>query len=140
MELVGFNFNKIKIEKFLDRSNELKINTTIDISGINKFQADMLKTKDEILGIKFNYIINYEPKFAVIEFSGNLLISLDPKMAKEVLKEWEEKKIPADFRILLFNLIIRKSAIKALELEDELNLPYHIPMPVLKNSEDQEKN
>jgi hypothetical protein len=29
----------------------------------------------------------------------------------------------------MFNIVLKKSTIKALELEDELNLPYHIPIP-----------
>ena len=135
MKLLGFNFNKINIEKFSENMGELKINTNIDISDINKVQIDTIKTKEEFLGIKFNYVVNYEPNIAKIEFSGNILISLDLKVAKEILKKWEDKKIPDDFRILLFNLVMKKSAVKALEFEDEMNLPYHLPFPTLKNPE-----
>ena len=132
---MGFNFNKINVEKFSDNLTELKINTNIDISDINEVKPGSFKTKEILLGIKFNYTINYEPNFAKIEFSGNVLVSLDPKIAKNILKEWEDKKIPDDFKTHLFNLIMRKSSIKALEFEEDMNLPYHIPLPVLKNPE-----
>ncbi len=135
MKLMGFNFSKINVEKFSDNLNELKINTNIDISDINEVKPGSFKTKEILLGIKFNYTINYEPNFAKIEFSGNVLVSLDPKIAKNILKEWEDKKIPDDFKTHLFNLIMRKSSIKALEFEEDMNLPYHIPLPVLKNPE-----
>lgn len=140
MKLLGFKFNKINIEKFTNEAKELKINTNIDISEINKIQTEVFKTNEELLGIKFNYTINYEPNFAKLEFSGNLLISVDSKVNKEVLKKWKDKQIPDDFRIPLFNLIMRKSSIKALEFEEEMDLPYHIPMPTLRNPENQKKD
>ena len=140
MKLFGFNFDKINIEKFSNGAGELKINTNIDISEIEKIQTDVFKTNEELLGIKFNYTIDYEPKFAKIEFSGNILASIDSKATKEVLKKWKDKQIPDDFRITLFNLIMRKSSIKALEFEEEMGLPYHIPMPTLKNPESKEKD
>ncbi|MFA4952664.1 MAG: hypothetical protein WC584_00405 [Candidatus Pacearchaeota archaeon] len=140
MKLLGFNFNKINVERFPEKLGELKINTNIDISDISIVETEAIKSKEELLGIKFNYIINYEPQVAKIEFSGNLLISLDSKITKDLLKKWENKEIPDDFRISLFNIIMRKSSIKALEFEEEMNLPYHIPMPVLKNPENSEKN
>ena len=140
MKLLGFKFNKINIEKFTNEAKELKINTNIDISEINKIQTEVFKTNEELLGIKFNYTINYEPNFAKLEFSGNLLISVDSKANKEVLKKWKDKQIPDDLRIPLFNLIMRKSSIKALEFEEEMDLPYHIPMPTLRNPENQKKD
>ena len=42
-----------------------------------------------------------------------------------------------EFRILLFNIILRKANIKALELEEQMNLTLHIPLPTLKK---QKKN
>lgn len=135
MKLIGFNFNKINIEKFLNKSQELKINTGIDISKISEIQTGVFKTNEGVLEVGFDYFINYEPNFAKIEFSGSLLVSIDPKMAKDVLKNWKDKKIPDGFRVDLFNLIMRKSSIRALEFEEEMNLPYHIPIPTLKNSE-----
>ena len=55
------------------------------------------------------------------------------KKIKEILKQWKNKKISEDFKIPLFNLILRKSNVKTLELEEEMGLPLHIPLPHLKN-------
>jgi len=60
-------------------------------------------------------------------------------MAKEVLKGWKDKETTDDFRIFLFNIILRKSNIKALQLEDELALPPHIPLPSLNKENMREK-
>ena len=58
-------------------------------------------------------------------------MSVDPRIAREVLKGWKDKENLEEFRMFMFNVILRKSNIKALELEDELNLPPHIPLPSL---------
>ena len=135
MKVLGFNFSKISVEKFPNKAEDIKLNTNIEILDIKPVKAEMLKTKDEIVGVKFSYSIKYDPDYAKIEFSGDILLSLDPKIVKDVLKEWKDKKFPEDFQIFVYNVILRKSNIKALELEDEMNLPLHFPLPSLKKSE-----
>jgi len=133
---MGFNFDKISIERFLDNITDMKISTNIDISDIIKLNPGILKTKEEILGVKFNYIIDYQENIAKIELAGKILLALEPKQAKEVLKQWDDKKVPDEFRITLFNFIFRKANIKAIQLEDEMNLPIHIPLPKIGKSQD----
>ena len=133
MRALGFNYSKISVEKVPNpapNSQEgLKINTNIEVTEISQVKADVIKTKDEFLGVRFVYSINYDPDYAKIEFSGDILIELDPKLLKDVLKEWKDKKMPEEFRVFVFNVIMRKSNVKALEIEDEMSLPFHIPMP-----------
>ena len=138
MKLLGFNFTKIQIEKFKEGVENLKIGTRIDVSEIKEAKAGMLKTKDEILAIKFKYGLDYEPEMAKLDLEGNLVISLESKKAKEVLRDWKAKKMPEDFRATLFNLILRKANLKALQLEEELNIPIHIRLPTLKIGEKKE--
>lgn len=132
MKLMGFNFKKISIEKLGERPKELKINTNIDITEIKNLKSDILKTKEEILAVDFSYTIDYSSSFATLNFEGTLLIATEPKISKDLLKQWKKKKIPEELRIPIFNIILMKSNIKALELEDEMNLPLHIPLPTLK--------
>lgn len=132
MKLLGFNFTKIQVEKSKDRVENLKIGTRIDISEIKEAKTGILKTKDEILAIKFKYGLDYEPGMAKLDLEGNLIISLESKEARGVLKQWKDKKMPENFRMPLFNLILRKSSLKALQFEEELNLPIHIQLPTLK--------
>ena len=138
MRLAGFNFSKISIEKFSEKVENLKINTKIDISEVKNVKSDIFKTKEDFLGVKFTYSLNYSPNFAKIEFMGNIIVATESKIAKDVLKEWEEKKMPEEFKMALFNVILRKSNVKALQLEDELNLPIHIQMPSLKKEDKKE--
>jgi len=129
MKLIGFNFTRINIERLEGPSKNLSVNTTIDISSIEKTNVNFLKGKEELVNVKFKYNINYEPKFAKLEFEGNMIIALDAKQSKDLLKKWKKKETPEDIRVFIFNIIMRKSSIKALQLEDDLNLPLHIPMP-----------
>ena len=139
MRIIGFNFNKINIEKFNDKVENLKINTKIDVSEIKNIKSDFFKTKEELIEVKFTYEINYDPDFAKIELAGIVLLAIEPKMTKDILKEWKDKKMSEEFRILLFNIILKKSNLKALQLEDEMNLPIHIPLPSLQKQENVKK-
>jgi len=132
MRLIGFNFGKISIEKTQDKLDGLKITTNIDISSLEEIKQDIFKSNESILRVKFSYNVNYEPSLAKLELKGDLVVSLDPILLKNALKEWKDKKIPTELKTPLFNLILRKSTLKALELEDELNLPLHIPLPQIK--------
>ena len=133
MRYIGFNFSKISVEKFLDKVENLKIDTKIDVSEIKAIKSSFFKTKEELISVKFNYAVNYNPDFAKIEFIGTIVFAFESKMAKDVLNQWKDKQMPEDFKISLFNIILRKSNLKALELEDELNLPLHIPLPSVKS-------
>ncbi len=135
MKILGFNFNKVGAEKMEGGKGEIKINTSINISKIEKIKSPPIKTKEEIFGVSFEYSINYDPSFAKLTFAGSIIISVDSKLAKEVEKDWKDKKMPEDFKMGLFNVIFRKANIKALQLEDELGLPLHLPMPTLKREE-----
>jgi hypothetical protein len=139
MRLIGFNFTKINAERFPNSPENIKFNTKIDISSVEPLKSDVLRVKDELIKVDFIYSILYEPEVAKLDLSGNILLSVDPKTAKDVLKGWKDKETSEDFRIFLFNIILRKSNIKALQLEDELGLMPHIPLPVLNKDSLKEK-
>ena len=140
MKILGFNFTKLNAEKTSNKTDGVKINNNIDITDIKKVSSDFLNTKDKILGINFVDTISYDPDFAKITLGGNLLVAVDENVFEKVLKEWEQKNMPEDFRLRIFNIILKKSSLKALQLEDELNIPLHIPMPSLKAPEKKEKS
>ena len=141
MKLAGFNFNKLSVEKFSDNFSDLKINTHIDILEIGEVKSEIFKLKEQIIAVSFKNILNYEPNIAKIEFTGSIILGVESRIAREILKEWKEKKIQNEFRVSLFNVILRKCHVKALELEEDLNLPLHIQMPSLqKNAFDKKED
>ena len=141
MKLLGFNFIKISVEKFKEKTSKIQISTNIDISEIKQTDSELINMKDTILGIQFTYTVTYSPEIADLSLGGNILVALEEGLAKEVLKEWKDKKLPENFKISLFNFIMKKSSLKALQLEEEIGLPLHIPLPSLKPSpkEDSDK-
>lgn len=135
---MGFSFNKINIERLTNKLEKVNIKTNIDISEIKNIKTDFLKTEDTLISVDFKYFIDYQENYAKIEFAGNSLFSVDKILGEKIIKEWEEKKIPKNFKLTLFNIILRKCNIRALELEDEFSLPLHISMPRIQ--ENSEKN
>jgi hypothetical protein len=139
MRLIGFNFKKINAEKLSENAQNLKINTGIDISEIREVKSTFFKTKEEMIAVSFDYNISYEPGFAKLNFAGNVLLGVDPKKSKEILKMWKEEKVPEDFRLAVFNIILKKSSLRALQLGEEMNLPPHFPLPSIKFNKDSEE-
>jgi len=130
MRIIGFNLTKIAIERKEEISGDLKITQNVDIKELVKEKTPV--TKDEVLKIKFKFEIKYSNDIAKLEFEGNIILMPDKDEMKMLLDSWKDKKIPETSRIPLFNFIMSKCNIKALSLEDELNLPLHIPLPRLK--------
>ncbi len=135
MRVIGFHFEKISGERLKETSENLKIKTSMDIFKVREVEKPLLKTKDTLIEVNFEYIISYEPELAKVDLKGVMLLAVDKKTSKEILDGWKDKKIPEDVRIQLLNIILRKATIKALELEDVLNLPLHMPMPSFKKEE-----
>jgi hypothetical protein len=127
MKIIGFNLSKISGIRVDNLSGNLEITQNIDIKNI--IEEDIAISKEKALKISFNFSINYSNEFAKIEFEGIIMALPEKNELKEVIKQWKDKKIPEDFRVPLFNFIMAKCNVKALSLEDELNLPTHFQMP-----------
>ncbi len=132
MRLIGFNFKKISIERLNEKLKNLRIESKINIESIDTVETDFIRKEEKIIRIKFLYVIDYLPDIAKVELQGQVLFSVSEAKAKEIINEWKEKKLNENDRLLIFNIILKKSNIKALQLEDEMNLPPHIPLPSIK--------
>lgn len=141
MQIIGFNLEKISAERKSNLENKLKINSNLEILEIKTEKIDIVKEKN-VSKFSFKFTISYQPDFASISFQGFLLMLLGKDQQKRLLKSWKKKEIPNEVRLPLFNTILTKCNLRALQLEEELNLPTHIPMPKLapqQNPENQEK-
>jgi len=139
MKLIGFNYTKMKIEKYKDSLKDIKLSSQLDIIDIEQVKQEVFKSEEEFLAVRFKYIIDYSPDMAIIDLEGNVLVSVSSKLAKDVIKQWKEKKMPEEFNIPLFNIILRKAGLKALQIEEEMNLPHHIQLPSLRKQEESSK-
>ena len=107
----------------------VKIETSLNIDSILENPSKNVPKGEVFLDISFNSIINYSKEIAKIEIGGLLIISVESSVGKEILKKWKKKEIDEEIRANIFNIIITKTNIKALEIEDTLNLPPHFRMP-----------
>ncbi|MEK6850274.1 MAG: hypothetical protein AABX85_01730 [Nanoarchaeota archaeon] len=145
MNVLSFNFTKISAERKLPFKHK-SIRTNIEFINIEKDEIEMLKDS-EVIKISFNFVVDYseskekeeskEPTGKII-FEGVVILSADKEESKEILEAWKNKKLPETTKAALFNLILKKCSIKALSLEEELNLPYHLPLPNIKKTPQKE--
>lgn len=127
MQIIGFNLTKILVEREEKINGKLEVKQNIDISNVSKEKIPF--SEGEAVKIKFNFTVTYDPDFAKLNLEGYLVLMVDKDEIKKFLKSWKDKKLPDEAKVSLFNFIMNKCNIKALNLEDELNLPLHVPMP-----------
>lgn len=135
MRIIGFNLSKIQIEKKEMFQGKIQVNQNIDITDLVKEKVPI--SDEEMIKIYFSFTIKYSEDFAKLEFAGNTIILPDKEELKKFMKSWKDKQVPPEYRVFLFNFIMNKCNIKALSLEDELNLPFHLPLPRLDPSQNQ---
>lgn len=128
IKLVAFKYTKINVERNDESKGELKITPNINIQSIDKLKSE---SKQEILEIKFNFGIDYS-SLGKIELAGKMLLSADSKTVKDALEGWKNKKLDNNFNMIILNVIMQKASIKALQLEEEMNLPPHMQLPRLQ--------
>lgn len=136
MKILGFNFTKVIAEKNVDFSGKLDLKSNINISSVDKHKLDLVK--DEALKVSFSFIVDYSG-LGKVDLSGTMFLLVDPKTLKEAVKSWEDKKLPDEIRMAIINIIMQKSSLKALQMEEDLGLPLHMPMPRLQEGSAQKK-
>jgi len=141
MNILGFNLTKISASRTQKVLPNPMINTNIEFSGVDKEEIEALK-EDDAIKISFKFSVDYadakdkEKKNpdveGKVEFEGIILLSASKDEAKEIFKSWKKKQVPDGVRIPLFNVILRKCSSKALDLEDQIGLPLHLPFPQIQ--------
>ena len=136
MKVVGFNLSKISAEKKENFSSG-KIHSNIELLDLKKDEIEFLKEASG-LNVKFKHTIDYhqndddDNKLAEIQFEGALILTLPSNEADEILEKWKDKKLPLEFKTPLYNFILKRCTLKAVQLQDELNVPTHIKMPAIR--------
>lgn len=137
MRVISFGLTKQFAEKLSEPNANFSVNNGINIKDIQKVKVDFIKD-EEALNFSFEFRISYEKDIAKITFNGNILVALDKKTASDIIKRWEDKKIPDGVRVPLFNFIMARCTVKAMQFEDDFNLPKHIQIPQFRGLVDEE--
>jgi hypothetical protein len=139
MQIIGFTLTKVLIERKDDIKGKWKVTSKIDVKDIKEEKIEIAVGKG-IAKADFEYTINYEPELGEIFFKGFILILGEPDEIKSTISDWKKKKIMlSDIKLRIFNTIFQKCNIKALELEEDFNLPPHIKLPLIKSEEETKK-
>ncbi len=136
MPFIGFNFDKIEASKEMSElKGNINIKHTLNIIDVKKEEVNVDK-KQEVLKFIFEFKLDYEPNAGMIHLLGNMMYVDDSKKMKDILQDWKkDKKLPPELMQGLFNTILAKANIKALSLSQDINLPPHIPLPKLEQSQ-----
>ncbi len=136
MKIIGFSIEEILAKRPFEIP-KAGITTDIVFTNIDKAKLDVLKEEECLKGsFKFSVVYkdasNKESKDNnEIALSGSILLMVTKEESKEFIKLWKSKQIPKDKIIPIYNYILKKCSVKALQLEEELNLQPHIPFPKL---------
>lgn len=137
MKIIGFSIESLKAEKIKPAKGNLELKSGLTIEDIK--QETNEETKQTVLDFKFSFIIDYSPNIAKIEFKGIVRLLDEKDEGKEIIKDWKKKKFVHAVKLGLFNFIMERCNIKALKLEEELSLPFHIPFPKLTAQKQSDK-
>lgn len=133
MPIMGLNFDRMLVEK--KQALKAPVNTESDLKILDVEKVDMDVPKGlNVLRFNFLFKVNYTPGFGGIELAGHILYSEEKSKASELLKSWKKNKKVLDRELIgrIMNVILLKSNIKALLLSQEVGLPPHIQMPVIR--------
>jgi hypothetical protein len=138
MPVLGFNFTKLFIERKKPSYNKITINSNLNIQDIKEVKSNLFSKPTLIFEFDFN--IDYKPDIANINLKGSLLYTTTEDLHKKILDEWKQKKVNDKIKQIIFNTILTKCNLKALQLEEEFSLPYHIPLPRYKIESESTEN
>jgi hypothetical protein len=112
----------ISAERFWDIRKPIppiQINTNINVVG-------MEKKPDETLEVPFVLSIAYNPSIAQLNIKGNAYVNGEKGEVDKVLKEYEDKKPPAQIIIQSISNVV---FIESVLISRTLNIPPPIPLP-----------
>ncbi len=132
MPIVGFNFDKIGAKKDNKITGKVQINNNINITSVEQEKLS-ITSSDDILKFTFEFKAGFEPKIGAIQINGHILYMDEPKKIGEIMKSWKkDKSISKDLAPLIMNTALAKCNVKALTLSQDVNLPPHIRLPLVK--------
>ena len=139
MTVVGFNFNKIIVEKNKPLQGKVSINNNIAITSIEDKGLSLGNLKQTGLKVMFEYVVKYSNEskdtLAHIDLGGEVLLLEEEAKVKAVLEEWKkDKKLGKELTLKVLNMALSKCNVQSMILSRDLNLPSPIPLPKLDST------
>lgn len=103
------------------------------ISDVKKEEITIGGKKENILRFDYEFTVSYNPKQADVLIEGHLLFAEDDKKVNEVFNSWKKNnKFDPELTQLVMNNVLMRCNIKTLLLTQEVGLPPHIRLPIIK--------
>lgn len=133
MPIVGFNFDRISIEKSNDIGGQVRVERGLSIKEISKQEYALSpKKKEELLKFDFEFTVKYEPKAGSIQITGHVLFMEEPPEVKKIFDNWKKnKKLNPQITALILNAALIRCNLKALSLVQDVGLPPHVQLPTI---------
>lgn len=133
MTIIGFNFNKIDVEKNEKVTGKINISNNVSIKNILDASLSLANEKQKAIKFVFEFVSTFEPKLGKIALTGDVLFLESSAKIKQILDDWKkDKKIEKPLMNSILNTVLTKCNIQALILSQEVNLPSPIPLPKVK--------
>ncbi|MFA5141368.1 MAG: hypothetical protein WC471_00140 [Candidatus Woesearchaeota archaeon] len=140
MTVVGFNFNKINVERAKPLQGKISINNNISIKGVENKDLSLGSAKQSGLKVAFEYGVVYsneaKEKLANLDLEGEVLLLEQDAKVKDIVKDWDKsKKLSKEMTMQVLQTALSKCNIQAIILSRDLNLPTPIPLPKVEVDE-----
>jgi hypothetical protein len=129
MRYVGFTLSKIEGEKSEESpKGNITVNSNFNLGEVKK-EGDLTKdSKQDIFSFSFVYAISYE-EVAKLSFKGKVYIEIEDKSLVKDLEKSGSKFTDDELRKFILDLVLARTHVESLHLEERLNLPFHIQSP-----------
>jgi hypothetical protein len=130
--IVGFRIDRVECKRNVkpEEIKQYRVGYNIDIK-----KREIIKKKNSVLRISYEFLISYFEDIGHIRVSGALHYSEDVKKLKEIDKKWGEMK---DIQAMVFNSIFASAIPIVMDISRHLALPSPVLLPTIK-PEDLEK-
>ncbi len=141
MPIVGFNFDKISGEKLGPLKKGMKARHNIKFNSVKEEKISVAKSQKPGVKFEFEFSVKYEPEVGKILILGTILYLDEEKEIKSILNDWKKnKRVKPSVASEVINVAIVRSTIKALSLSQDINLPPHLPLPIIAPSKKESNN
>ena len=129
MRFVGIKFDKISAERTEEPTKDsVTVNSNFNLGKVEKEKINT-DSKKPIFGFEFTYSMEYD-KFAAVVFKGKIFLEIEDKeMTKELEKSGTIQKENKELRKFILDVVLARTHVEALHLEEKLGLPFHVQSP-----------
>lgn len=132
MAVVGFNFNKISVERRKGpRAAKVSVNNNVEITDVSLTDLSLGRAKQQGINLAFEFTAKYEPPIGHIAMAGEVLCMLgEDAKPEDVIKQWKKsKQLPAQLSNEAITTVLMRCNVEALLITRDVNIPP--PMPIV---------